>query len=289
MIQYQNILQHILDNGELRNDRTGVGTLGVFGYQMRFNLQEGFPATTTKKLAFKAALSELLWFLEGSTDERRLCEILHGTRDPSKRTIWTDNAQAAYWKPKAKFDGDLGPVYGKQWRAFPSPAGEPVDQIATLIHNLKTDPFSRRHILSAWNPGELNQMALPPCHMFAQFFVKPLPENSTHAMSLSCQLYQRSVDGFLGLPFNLASYSMLTHMIAQVCGFAVGEFIWTGGDCHLYVNHLEQAQEQLKRTPYKLPTLWVNPAVKSIDDFTMDDIKLVNYQSHAAITAPMAV
>jgi thymidylate synthase len=277
MKTYLNALQYILDNGQRRDDRTGTGTIGVFGMQQRYNLQEGFPAVTTKKLAFKACLSELIWFLEGSSDERRLAEILHGTRDASKRTIWTDNANADYWKPKAKYEGDLGRVYGVQWRDFGG-----VDQLLTLIDGIKNDPYGRRHIITAWNPGELKDMALPPCHCFAQFYVSA--DNK-----LSCQLYQRSADFFLGVPFNIASYALFTHMIAQVCGLYVGDFVHTIGDAHIYSNHVDQVKEQLSREPYPLPTLRINPAVKDITAFTMDDFTLENYVSHASIKADMAV
>jgi thymidylate synthase len=292
MKQYLDLLSDILENGESRDDRTGTGTLSVFARQMRFNLQEGFPAVTTKKLAWKACVSELLWFLEGSQDERRLAEILHGTRDESKTTIWTPNAQSEYWKPKAKFDGDLGRVYGVQWRSWnphqvqwtSSSESEPVyiDQITNLIKGLKEDPNGRRHIVSAWNVGELDQMGLPPCHVMFQMHV-------SKDKKLSCHMYMRSNDVLLGAPFNYASYALLTHMIAQVCGFGVGELIVTTGDTHLYLNHLDQAKEQLTRKPYDLPKLWLNPDIKNIDDFTMDDIKLENYQCHASIKAPMAV
>ena len=276
MQQYLDLIQDILDNGEQKGDRTGVGTVSVFGRQLRFDLRKGFPAVTTKKLAFNACKGELLWFLEGSTDERRLAEITHGTSDGTV-TIWTPNALAPYWKPKAKFEGDLGTVYGKQMRNFGG-----VDQIEKLIHSLKTDPNSRRHIVSHWNPPELDTGALPPCHVMHQYVVNNKGE-------LSCMMTQRSVDSLLGFPFNLASYALLTHMLAQACGYKVGELIMSLGDVHLYNNHIDQAKEQLTRDPLPLPELWLNPDVKSIFDFKMDDIKLVNYQSHAAIKAPMAV
>ena len=276
MKQLLDAYQYILAHGEHRSDRTGTGTIGVFGYQMRFNLQEGFPAVTTKKLAWRAVVSELLWFIEGSTDERRLCEILHGTRDSSKTTIWTANAQADYWQDKAAFSGDLGPVYGKQFRNFNG-----IDQIKTLIDGIKTDPESRRHVISLWNPAEVNSGALPPCHVLSQFYVS----NG----KLSCQLYQRSVDSFLGLAFNIASYALLTHMIAQVCNLQVGEFIHTSGDLHIYSNHIDAVKEQLAREPLTLATLELNQNVTNIFEFSMDDIKLVNYVHHPAIQAPMAV
>jgi len=292
MKQYLDLLKDILENGEHREDRTKTGTISVFGRQIRFNLQDGFPAVTTKKLAWKACVSELLWFLTGDTDERLLAEILHGTRDPEKKTIWTDNAQAPYWKPKAKFDGDLGRIYQQQWRSWnphqvkwtSSSESEPVyiDQIANVIKSIKEDPFSRRHIVSAWNVGELDQMALPPCHVMFQFYV------STDK-KLSCHILIRANDILLGAPFNYASYALLTHMIAQVCELDVGELVVSTGDTHLYKNHIEQAKEQLNREPYPLPKLWLNPDIKDIDKFTMDDIKLIDYQCHAAIKAPMAV
>lgn len=340
MKQYHDALRQIMDEGVDRPDRTGTGTRSIFGLQMRFDLSEGFPAITTKKLAWRAVTSELLFFIEGSGDEHRLREILHGDRDSEKPTIWTENAQAPYWKPKAKYDGDLGRVYGQQWRKFPKPpvgfldrikqvftGPEYVDQIAVLIDGIKSDPYGHRHVLTAWNPGELDQMALPPCHMFAQFYVSPMSKAemkkaySAYRKSLSleirkeldkqfeakspikdrmvalnlpteklsCQMYQRSADFFLGVPFNIASYSLFTHMIAQVCGLAVGEFVHTFGDAHIYHNHFDQVVEQLNRTEYPLPTLWLNPEVKTIDGFTMDDINLVGYQSHPAIKAKMAV
>ena len=333
MKTYLDALKFVLENGEVRTDRTGVGTIGVFGMQQRYNLQEGFPAVTTKRLAFKACLSELLWFIEGSDDERRLAEILHGTRDLEKKTIWTDNALAPYWlekKPRksvgvvanvdkpieklrhmlesdvasiAADDMRLGRVYGVQWRRWrraadmvfydtwentangmvskPNPDLH-VDQLAELIAGIKKDPYGRRHIITAWNPGELDQMALPPCHCFAQFYV-------SSDGRLSCQLYQRSCDMFLGVPFNIASYSLLTHMIAQVCDLKVGEFVHTLGDAHIYSNHVDQVREQLSREPLPLPTLWINPDIRDIDNFTMEDFRLDGYNCHPPIQAPMAV
>lgn len=274
---YLDALNHILEHGEERNDRTGVGTLGVFGYQMRFDLSKNFPAVTTKRLAFKACLSELLWFIEGSSDEHRLREILHSFKAPQRETIWTANAEADYWKPKARFPGDLGRIYGVQWRDFGG-----VDQLKELIEQIKTNPMSRRHILTAWNPGELDQMALPPCHCFAQFYV-------TSDGKLSCQMYQRSCDMFLGVPFNIASYSLLTHMVAQVCGLRVGEFVHVLGDAHIYLNHLEQVKEQVQREPLPAPTLWINPKITDIEQFVMDDFRLENYNPMPSIKAPMAV
>jgi thymidylate synthase len=277
MKTYLDALKFVLDNGEERKDRTGVGTIGVFGMQQRYDLTQGFPAVTTKKLAFNACLGELLWFLEGSNDERRLAEITYGTRNASKKTIWTDNAMSKYWLPKTQFIGDLGRIYGVQWRDF---LGK--DQINDLIISIKTDPYGRRHILSAWNPAELDQMALPPCHCFAQFYVSV--DNK-----LSCQMYQRSCDMFLGVPFNIASYSLLTHIVAQVCGLGVGEFIHVLGDAHIYLNHVDQVKEQLKREPLPAPKLWINPDVNLIERFTMEDFRLDGYDSHASIKAPMAV
>lgn len=279
MKQYLNLLKEVL-HGDSRTDRTGVGTIGIFGHQMRFDLSDGFPAVTTKKLAWKAVVSELLWFLEGSTDERRLCEILHGTRDGSKRTVWTDNANAPYWKSKAKYQGDLGRVYGAQWRDWESPHTDSIDQIANVIQNLKTNPFDRRHLVVAYNPGEIHMMALPPCHALFQFYV-------SSDMKLSCQLYQRSADVFLGVPFNIASYALLVHIIAAECDLGVGEFIWTGGDCHLYKNHHSQAVHQLMRDPLPLPTLKFEK--KNIADYTVDDFVLVDYNHMGEIKAPMAV
>jgi thymidylate synthase len=268
---------------------------------MRFDLREGFPAITTKKLAWKACVGELLWFLEGSSDERRLAEITHGTSE-GKTTIWTPNAQAPYWKPKAEFDGDLGRVYGVQWRywrtnilndidqdleedfggIFVDPKYKTIDQVATVIKGLKENPNGRRHIISAWNVGDLDNMALPPCHVMSQYYVNKNKE-------LSCHMYQRSQDVFLGAPFNYASYALLTHMIAQVCGYGVGELIISTGDTHIYVNHIEQVKEQLTREEYPLPKLWLNPDITDIDKFTMNDIKLIGYQSHGQLKAPMAV
>jgi len=277
MKTYLDALKFVLETGQVREDRTGTGTIGVFGMQQRYDLSLGFPAVTTKKLAFKACLSELLWFLEGSNDERRLCEILHGTRSSGKKTIWTDNATSKYWLPNAEFIGDLGRVYGVQWRDFGG-----VDQVVELVNGIKKDPYGRRHIITAWNPGQLDQMALPPCHCFAQFYVSADGK-------LSCQMYQRSCDMFLGVPFNIASYSLLTHMIAQVCGLEAGEFVHVLGDAHIYLNHVEQVKEQLVREPLPLPTLWINPEIKDILKFTMEDFRLDGYNSYASIKAPMAV
>ena len=295
MKTYLNALDHVLKHGTTRTDRTGTGTISVFGMQQRYDLSLGFPAVTTKKLAWKSAVSELLWFIEGSGDERRLAEILHGTRDAGKKTIWTDNAGADYWRPKAKFDGDLGRVYGVQWRHWQTTDTEylrnadgkelvrnkEVDQLQQLIDRIKADPYGRRHILNAWNPGELPLMALPPCHCFAQFYVSD--------GRLSCQMYQRSCDMFLGVPFNIASYSLLTHLIAQVCNLEVGEFVHVLGDAHIYLNHVEQVKEQLQREPLPAPQLLLNPDIKEITKFTMTDINLENYVSHPAIKAEMSI
>ncbi|MEK6892204.1 MAG: thymidylate synthase [Nanoarchaeota archaeon] len=281
MKPYLDALKYVLDNGTDRKDRTGVGTRAVFGMQLRFDMENGFPAMTTKKLPWKSVASELLWFIEGSDDERRLAEILHGTRDKEKTTIWTANANADYWKPKAKFQGDLGRIYGVQWRKWKSPDGKEIDQLANAIRMIKENPTSRRIIVSAWNPGEMDKMALPPCHAFFQFFVA--------GGKLSLQMYQRSCDMFLGVPFNIASYSLLLHMMAQVTNLKAGEFVHTLGDSHIYHNHFGQVKEQLARKPFSLPKLWLNPEIKNIDDFKMEDIKLENYESHPSIKAPMAV
>jgi thymidylate synthase len=298
--QYLNALKYVLDHGVKKTDRTGTGTISVFGMQQRYNLQDGFPAVTTKKLAWKSVVSELLWFIEGSGDELRLREILHGSRESEKKTIWADNATAPYWTNRYKkfpprgpqFEGDLGRVYGVQWRHWRSSkqrlndanndvVSVEVDQLLELIKGIKADPHGRRHILTAWNPGELQDMALPPCHCFAQFYVAD--------GRLSCQMYQRSCDMFLGVPFNIASYSLLTHMIAQVCNLNVGEFVHVLGDAHIYLNHIDQVKEQLSREPLPAPQLWLHPDVTDITKFTMADIQLDNYQSHGVIKADMAV
>lgn len=282
MKQYHELLNDILENGEERNDRTGMGTISVFGRNLRFDLRRGFPAITTKKLAWKAVVGELLWFIEGSKDERRLAEITHGTKEGAV-TIWTPNSLAPYWKNKKKFDGDVGRIYGVQWRRWRKPFnGGYVDQLENLINSLKNDPHGRRHILTAWNPGELDEMVLPPCHMMAQFYVSNNNE-------LSCQMYQRSVDAFLGLPFNIASYALFTHMIAQVCGYRAKELVINMGDVHLYKNHIEQTKTQLQRDLLASPSLVLNPDIKEIDKFTMKDIHLLNYTSHEAIKGEMAV
>jgi thymidylate synthase len=271
-----------MDTGVDREGRNGF-TRSVFALQMRFNLEEGFPAVTTKKLAFKSVLSELLWFIEGSGDERRLCEILHGTRDADKKTIWTANAEAEYWLERgfSKFDGDLGRVYGVQWRHWTNSDGEEFDQLADVIQRIKDNPYDRRLIVSAWNPGELHKMALPPCHRDFQFYVAD--------GKISLHMNQRSCDMFLGVPFNIASYSMLLAMVAQVTGLKAHEAIFTFNDAHIYHEHFDAVREQLERTPGTLPTLWVNPEVADIGDFTMDDIKLENYKPQKTIKAKMAV
>ena len=275
MKQYLDVLNNILTNGVDVETRNGM-TRKLFALQMRFNLEEGFPAVTTKKLAFKAVTSELLWFIEGTGDENRLKE-LNGT----ERTIWTDNANADYWKPKAKFDGDLGRVYGVQWRHWRRPDGSEVDQLKDVIDRIKSTPNDRRLIVTAWNPGELEQMALPPCHMFFQFFVA----NG----KLSLHMTQRSCDMFLGVPFNIASYALLLSMVAQVTGLKAYECVLTLNDAHIYHDHIEAVKEQLTRSPHPLPALWLNPEVRDIDGFTMNDIRLENYVSDESIKAKMAV
>ena len=264
MKQYLDLLSHILENGNEKTDRTGTGTKSVFGYQMRFDLQKGFPLLTTKKLHTRSIFHELLWFLKGDTN----IKYLHD----NKVTIWDE------W---ADENGDLGPVYGKQWRAWQGADGKITDQISQVVNQIKNSPDSRRMLVSAWNVGEVEQMALPPCHIVFQFYVA----NN----KLSCQLYQRSADVFLGVPFNIASYALLTEMLAQVCGLEVGEFIHTLGDAHLYLNHIEQAKLQLSRTPYELPKLRLNPDVKDIFDFKYEDITIENYVSHPHIKAEVAV
>ena len=276
---YNDILRRVLEEGNDRETRNGM-TRALFALQMRFNMSDGFPAVTTKKLAFKAVKSELLWFLAMKGKERASDEDLKVLNE-SERTIWTDNAESDYWKPKVQFKGDLGRVYGIQWRNWRAPDGAIVDQIAELIKKLKTAPYDRRLIVSAWNPGELTDMALPPCHMFFQCFV------SDGALSL--HMVQRSCDMFLGVPFNIASYSLLLHMLAQVTGLKAKECILTLQDAHVYHEHFDAVKEQLSRAPMALPQLWLNTEVKDIDGFGMEDIKLENYQSHPSIKAKMIV
>lgn len=264
MKQYLDLLRHVRENGTRKDDRTGTGTLSVFGYQMRFPLAEGFPLVTTKKIHLRSVIYELLWFLRGETNIAWLRE--NGV------TIWDEWADA---------NGELGPVYGRQWRAWQAPDGRKIDQIARVVEQLRNDPDSRRIIVSAWNVGELERMALMPCHTMFQLYVAE--------RRLSCQLYQRSADVFLGVPFNIASYALLTHMLAQQCDLEPGEFIWTGGDCHLYLNHLSQADEQLSRTPFPLPRLTLRRRPPSIFDYRYEDFEFVNYQHHPAIKAPVAV
>ena len=275
MKTYNNVLGKIMDEGVDRVGRNAT-TRALFAMQMRFKMADGFPAVTTKKLAFKAVKSELLWFLEASHDDNRLKEL-----NGSEKTIWTDNAQADYWKPKAKFDGDLGRIYGVQWRKWQTTDGRVVDQIKDAVEKIKKSPSDRRIIVTAWNPGEIGQMALPPCHMLFQFFVAD--------GKLSLHMVQRSCDMFLGVPFNIASYSLLLHMMAQVTGTVADECVLTLNDAHVYHEHFDAVQEQLSREPMKLCSLRLNPEVKDIDSFTMDDIALENYVSHPAIGAKMIV
>lgn len=310
--QYLDLCEDILNTGEDRIDRTGTGTRAVFSRQLDIDVSKGFPLLTTKKMAWKMIVSELLWFLEGSTDERRLAEIHHGTRDESKGTIWTANAQASYWKPKAKFNGDLGNVYGKQWRRWESVSvksyddhlnhhdgsgattyfnakvvREQFDQIKEAIRKIKENPTDRRILVSAWNVGDLQNMALPPCHMFFQFFVS-LNNTMDGKRRLSLKMYQRSVDTALGLPFNIASYALLLLMVAQVTGCTPHRLILDLGDTHLYADHLDDIPTQLSRTPLPAPTVRLNPNVTDIDGFTMADFELLNYESYAAIPYRMS-
>jgi thymidylate synthase len=264
MRQYLDFLRHIRERGASKGDRTGTGTLSVFGYQTRFDLNAGFPLVTTKKLHLRSIIYELLWFLRGDTNVKYLQE--HGV------SIWDE------WADK---NGDLGPVYGKQWRSWPTADGRKIDQLSQVLEQLRKNPNSRRILVSAWNVGELDRMALLPCHALFQFYVAD--------GRLSCQLYQRSADALLGVPFNIASYALLTHMIAQQCNLEVGDFVWTGGDCHLYLNHLEQADLQLARTPYPLPQLKLKRKPASLFDYTYEDFEIIDYRYHAAIKAPIAV
>ncbi len=264
MKQYLNLMQQIVRTGAIKTDRTGTGTLSVFGHQMRFNLADGFPLVTTKKLHLRSIIHELLWFLTGDTNIKYLQE--NGV------SIWNEWADA---------NGNLGPVYGKQWRAWPGKDGTTIDQISKVLHSIKHNPDSRRHMVVAYNPTFIDDMALPPCHSLFQFYVE--------GGKLSCQLYQRSADTFLGVPFNIASYALLTHMLAQQCDLALGDFVWTGGDVHLYSNHLQQVQTQLARTPYPLPKLLIKRKPPTLFDYQFDDFEIVDYQCHPAISAPIAV
>lgn len=270
---YHELLKHVLQHGNKKEDRTGTGTLSVFGYQMRFNLADGFPLLTTKKVHLKSIIHELLWFLQGSTNIAYLKE--NGVR------IWDE------W---ADENGNLGPVYGYQWRNWPKPDGTHVDQIAQVVNAIKKNPDSRRLIVSAWNVADVDQMKLPPCHAFFQFYVAPaLPDDADQRSKLSCQLYQRSADIFLGVPFNIASYALLTMMVAQVCNLKLGDFVHTLGDAHIYSNHLDQVNEQLTRTPRALPAMHINPDVNDIFSFKFEDFSLENYEPHPAIKASVAV
>ncbi|MEO7362572.1 MAG: thymidylate synthase [Gemmatimonadaceae bacterium] len=269
--QYEDFMRQVRDHGVHKGDRTGTGTVSVFGYQMRFDLTEGFPLVTTKKVHLRSIIQELLWFLTGSSDNN-----------------WLTDRGVTIWNEWAREGGDLGPVYGVQWRSWPTPDGGHIDQIAELLKTLKSNPDSRRMIVSAWNVADLSKMALLPCHAFFQFYVAPA-QTSGERGKLSCQLYQRSADIFLGVPFNIASYALLTHMIAQQCDLDVGDFIWTGGDCHIYSNHAEQVELQLARAPFAYPSLVIKRKPESIFDYQFEDFDVVGYEHHAAIKAPVAV
>jgi thymidylate synthase len=269
--QYEDFMRHVFTTGVAKTDRTGTGTRSVFGYQMRFDLAEGFPLVTTKKVHLRSIILELLWFLTGSSNNQ-----------------WLQERGVTIWDEWAQENGDLGPVYGVQWRSWPTANGGHIDQIAQVIHTLKTNPDSRRIIVSAWNVADLDKMALMPCHAFFQFYVAPSAVPGGKG-TLSCQLYQRSADIFLGVPFNIASYALLTHMVAQQCDLEVGEFIWTGGDCHIYSNHHKQVQEQLSRAPLPYPTLHIARRPESIFDYVLEDFEVRDYQCHPAIKAPVAV
>ena len=269
--QYEDLLRHVYFHGAEKSDRTGTGTKSVFGHQMRFDLAEGFPLVTTKKVHLKSIILELLWFLRGDSNVR-----------------WLQERGCTIWDEWAAEDGSLGPVYGVQWRSWPTPGGGHIDQIQQVIDTLKTNPDSRRILVSAWNVAELDQMALMPCHALFQFYVAP-SQAAGEPGKLSCQLYQRSADIFLGVPFNIASYALLTHMVAQQCDLQVGDFIWTGGDCHLYNNHLQQVQTQLARAPYPYQTLHIQRRPQSLFDYTLEDFVVADYQHHAPIKAPVAV
>jgi len=269
--QYEDFMRHVRDHGRFKSDRTGTGTTSVFGHQMRFDLAEGFPLVTTKKVHLKSVILELLWFLRGDSNVK-----------------WLQERGVTIWDEWARADGDLGPVYGVQWRSWPTPSGGHIDQIAEVVRQLRTNPDSRRIIVSAWNVADLPQMALMPCHAFFQFYVAP-PESAGGRGKLSCQLYQRSADVFLGVPFNIASYALLTHMLAQQCDLDVGDFVWTGGDCHIYANHREQVDAQLARAPYAYPTLHIKRRPGSILDYAYEDFEVLDYQHHPAIKAPVAV
>jgi thymidylate synthase len=269
--QYEDFMRHVRDHGVAKGDRTGTGTTSVFGHQMRFDLNDGFPLVTTKKVFLRAIIVELLWFLRGDSNVK-----------------WLQERGCTIWDEWAREDGDLGPVYGVQWRSWPTPEGGHIDQIEQLVQQLKSNPDSRRLIVSAWNVGELSKMALMPCHAFFQFYVAPATAPGEKGR-LSCQLYQRSADIFLGVPFNIASYALLTHMLAQQCDLDVGDFIWTGGDCHIYDNHREQVDLQLSRTPLPYPTLHLKRRPASIFDYAFEDFEVLDYQHHPAIKAPVAV